>query len=110
MEARAELADEGIDVAAVNCRFVKPLDSEMLGELSAKYRLLVTLEENTVAGGFGDGVREALSAPTLPSCSVVRVGLPDAFVPHGTRGELLEQVGLTPSQIARRVVEELERG
>ena len=98
------LETEGIAVRVVNMRFVKPLDTELLLELSRdpEIRGLVTLEENMLAGGFGSAVLEALSdaGVLLP---VRRFGIGDTFVEQGTREELLELCGLTAPQVAEGV-------
>jgi 1-deoxy-D-xylulose-5-phosphate synthase len=75
---------------------VKPLDEELLLELAGTHKRLVTVEENALAGGFGSAVLEKVGA-LVP---VVRFGLPDAFVPHGDRARLLQDVGLTPQAVA----------
>ena len=98
------LETEGIAVRVVNMRFVKPLDTELLLELSRdpEIRGLVPLEENMLAGGFGSAVLEALSdaGVLLP---VRRFGIGDTFVEQGTREELLSLCGLTAPQVAEGV-------
>ncbi len=101
--AREELLKEGIDVAVVNCRFVKPLDGGLLREIVARYPILITLEENTLRGGFGDGVHEHLHESGLQAGAVHHVGLPDRFVTHGSMPRLLEEVGLSPEALVSRV-------
>ena len=95
----------GIRAAVVNCRFVKPLDRELLLRLRGEYSLLVTVEENVIPGGFGAGVHEALAETGADAKPLFHLGVPDRFVTHGSRSELLEEVGLTPSRIAARVLE-----
>ncbi len=103
------LAARGVRTGLVNCRFVKPLDAAMLRELAGRYRILVTMEENTLKGGFGSAVYEAAAemgpAPTRPR--LVHLGLPDHFVQHGGRNELFEQIGLSPAQIESAALREL---
>jgi 1-deoxy-D-xylulose-5-phosphate synthase len=110
--ARQLLAARGLDVGLVNARFVKPLDGALLRRLSAVTPLLVTVEEGALAGGFGARVRQCLAEDEgVPrDRRVVSLGLPDAFVAHGTRGELLEQVGLTAAGIAERVAAAVAAG
>ena len=103
----APLAFRGIEAAVVNCRFVKPVDLEVLARLRASCPVLVTVEENAVPGGFGDGVLDALGAAGLPLDGVVRLGLPDAFVSHGSRAALLEEAGLIPASLDQAVVRAL---
>ncbi len=104
-KAAALLEERGIRAAVVNCRFVKPLDRELLLRLRGEYSLLVTVEENVIPGGFGAGVHEALAETGADAKPLFHLGVPDRFVTHGSRSELLEEVGLTPSRIAARVLE-----
>jgi len=102
-EARGLLAAQGLDAGVVNARFVKPLDLDMLRRI-APSPLVVTLEENNLPGGFGSGVAEALAGLGRGAGGLCPVGLPDAFVPHGTREELLAELSLDPAGVARRVL------
>ena len=106
---RTQLAALGIAAALVNCRFVKPLDLETLRRVRAAARLVVTIEENDLPGGFGEAVLEALAGLGLSRQDVLRLGLPDAFVTHGSRAELLAEVGLDPAGIVRRVCAAMPR-
>jgi len=81
----------------------------VLAEVSRAARLLVTIEESALAGGFGAGVVEALGDAGLSRDGVVAIGLPDAFVTHGTRAELLAEVGLDAAGVAARVLAALDR-
>lgn len=101
------LAEQDIEATLVNMRFVKPLDEELLLQLGADKKLLVTLEENMLAGGFGSAVAEFLLDKGLPA-RLLRCGLPDAFVEQGSRKELLELVGLTPEAVAAKVLARLQ--
>ena len=96
VEAAALLEAQGERPTVVDARFVKPLDEELLLELAATHKRLVTVEENALAGGFGSAVLEKVGA-LVP---VMRFGLPDAFVPHGDRARLLQDIGLTPQAVA----------
>ncbi|WJW76806.1 1-deoxy-D-xylulose-5-phosphate synthase [Thiohalobacter sp. IOR34] len=91
--AAALEAGERLDATVVNMRFVKPLDEAMIRELAAEHGLLVTLEENVVAGGAGAGVGECLAAAGLQP-ALLNLGLPDGFVEQGSREELLADCGL----------------
>lgn len=101
--AAEKLAAQGVDAAVINARFVKPLDKELIRTWAEKTRRVVTLEENTLAGGFGSGVVEMLVDSGLEHVSVLRLGLPDRFVSHGTRKELLEEIGLNGEGIAASI-------
>jgi 1-deoxy-D-xylulose-5-phosphate synthase len=95
-EAAALLEAQGERPTVVDARFVKPLDEELLLELAGTHKRFITVEENALAGGFGSAVLEKVGA-LVP---VVRFGLPDAFVPHGDRARLLQDIGLTPQAVA----------
>jgi len=82
-----------LGMTVVNMRFVKPLDTELIEELANSHEHLVTLEENAIAGGAGAAVVEYLSS--IDNATPVQlIGLPDEFIDHGDRGELLQQCGL----------------
>ena len=97
------LAAEGIEVGVVNARFVKPLDETLLLRLARRYSHLITLEDNTVAGGFGSAVLELLNAQGINSVRCHCVGLPDRFVEHGETALLFERYGLSASRLTERV-------
>ncbi len=101
LEAGAEL---GATVA--NMRFVKPVDRELVSRLAASHELLVTVEENVVAGGAGSAVLEALASDGI-AVPVLQLGLPDAFVEHGDPQQLLADCGLDRDGIVRAVRERL---
>ncbi len=86
-------AAEALDATLVNMRFVKPLDEELVASIAATHRAIVTLEENTVAGGAGSGVLEVLQriGSNVP---VLQIGVPDGFVEHGSREDNLSAAGL----------------
>jgi 1-deoxy-D-xylulose-5-phosphate synthase len=96
-------------VGLVNCRFVKPLDLSTLRRVRSASSLIVTVEENNLPGGFGEGVLDALAAEGLSRERVLCLGLPDAFVTHGSRAELLAEVGLDASGIVSSVLAALSR-
>ncbi len=100
LEAAQILEDKGISCAVANMRFVKPLDLELLRERAAKTPRLVTVEDNVLTGGFGSAVLEALPAGRT---EVLRLGLPDDFVPHGAPHLLYDAMGLSAAKIAERV-------
>lgn len=103
------LRQEGLSVGVVNARFVKPLDREVVARALEEGALLVTVEEGTLEGGFGSAVLEAANAAGLDTRQVLRLGLPDRFVEHGERGELLESLGLDPAGIRDAVLQALGR-
>ena len=85
-----DIAEE-FDCTLVNMRFVKPLDLELLQELAESHSLLVTVEDNCVAGGAGSAVNEALAGYSKP---ILNLGLPDNVIEHASREQMLTQAGL----------------
>ena len=100
---------EHIYVNVINARFVKPLDTDMLFEQSRSAKMLVTCEENVLAGGFGSAIAEFLADQNI-SKRLMRFGIGDHFVEHGARNQLLELCGLTPELIADSIKAQLKRG
>ncbi|MGH7584416.1 MAG: transketolase C-terminal domain-containing protein, partial [Gemmatimonadales bacterium] len=96
------LAGEGIPAAAVNARFVKPVDEMLLAELAGSCRLLVTVEEGTVVNGFGAMLSRRLQE-SHPDLHVVSLGVVDALIDQAPRAQQLERAGLTAQGIAARV-------
>jgi 1-deoxy-D-xylulose-5-phosphate synthase len=111
LDAATALRERGLDPTVCDARFAKPLDRELLHSLAASHELLVTVEENVLAGGFGSAVLEQLSdSGTLAGGPpVIRFGLPDRYVTHGKPELLHEEVGLTAERVAERVGGALER-
>lgn len=100
------LSKKGIEATVVNARFIKPLDRGMLGELAATGKKIVTLEESVVNGGFGSAVMEVFEQENI-SAAVRCLGLPDHFIEHGAREELLRKYHLTPDEIAATIEAEM---
>ena len=93
------LKSEGIDAAIYNMRFIKPLDDKLLAEVASNYNKIITVEENSIIGGFGSGVLEHFNEQGYKN-EILRVGLPDKFIDHGTQAELHEILGIDPKGIA----------
>jgi len=87
-------------------RFVKPLDTKLIAEIAASHELIVTVEENVVAGGAGAGVNEVLNELGYV-CPVVNLGLPDEHIAHGSPSQMLADCGLDAASIAKRIQETL---
>ncbi|HEX9781065.1 MAG TPA: 1-deoxy-D-xylulose-5-phosphate synthase [bacterium] len=104
MEAAERLAREGVSAAVVNARFIKPVDADLIGKLASATGRVVTIEESQVGGGFGSAVSEALGPGDAGAVPLLRLGLPDVFVEHGTRAELLELCRLTPDLLAKDIL------
>jgi 1-deoxy-D-xylulose-5-phosphate synthase len=101
-EVADRLAEQGIETGIVNPRFIKPLDTALLSEQAATARVIVTLENGVISGGFGSGVVSALCEAGLV-IPVITCGWPDEFVPHGASDKLMELHGLTPEAITTRI-------
>jgi len=99
-EASRLLRAEGLEVGVINARFAKPLDTTLLLERIEVAPWVITLEENALPTGFGSAVLEAVHDAAIPCGPIVRLGLPDRFVEHGERGELLADLGLDAAGIA----------
>jgi 1-deoxy-D-xylulose-5-phosphate synthase len=103
MLAPALEAGAAFNTTVVNMRFVKPLDEELVRELARTHDLLVTVEENVVAGGAGSAVNECLIAAGITT-RTVNLGLPDRFIEHGDHREQLAQCGLDAAGIRRTIL------
>jgi len=103
-EAANLLDAQGIKTAVINARFIKPIDAELIKENIEGKQLIVTVEENALAGGFGDAIMELLREINVKS-NIMNIGIPDRFIPHGDSSLLRETLGLTPAGIAKKVGE-----
>jgi len=110
MERVADLleAELGHPVTVVDARFVKPLDETLLQEIAQGHELLFTAEDNALAGGFGSAVNEALVRLRIGR-TVQSFGVPDHFIEQGTPDELYAEVGLTPIQIAGKILDRVRQ-
>src|SRR5206468_9493570 len=109
VKAAERLRQEGLHVGVINARFVKPLDKATLLKAVAEMPLVVTVEEGTLEGGFGSALLEAANAAGLDARHVVRLGIPDRFIEHAERGELLADLGLDVNGICGAVRRALGR-
>lgn len=101
--AAEKLAEQGIEARVINARFAKPLDEELLKQLSEEGIPIVTIEEGAVAGGFGSGILEYYNQQNIDNVKVKILGVPDRYIEHASVSEQLEEVGLTPEQVAQSV-------
>jgi 1-deoxy-D-xylulose-5-phosphate synthase len=88
LTAAERLAAKGISATVVNCRFIKPLDSELICSLAEKIPRIITVEENLLIGGFSSAVLEALNDAGVSGCCVRRLGISDTYVEHGPQSLL----------------------
>lgn len=98
LEAAELLAEKGIQLTIADARFAKPVDEGLILQLASIKKRLITIEENTLFGGFGNAVSLVLEHKQ-PSCKLLRIGLPDRFIEHGSRQRLLQETGLTSQQL-----------
>ncbi len=101
------LADHGIGVTVVDPRWTKPVDEALVGA-ARRHRLVAVIEDNGRVGGFGDAVARLLRDHDV-DMPVKTFGLPQEFLSHGTREEILDEVGLTPQHLARQITEAVAR-
>ena len=104
VEAADILNSKGVSAGVINARFVKPLDCNAIVACAKKYNKIITIEDNSLMGGFGSNVISLLNARDI-FCRVKTLGLPDDFINHGTRNELIKLVGLDSNSIAEVAME-----
>jgi len=97
--AHATLAEQGISATVVNCRFVKPLDVDLISALAREIPRIITVEENVRQGGFGSAVLEGLSDQGITGFRLECIGIPDIFVEHGSQKMLRSKYGIDASSI-----------
>ena len=105
-EAIKDLKDSGASVAHYDMRFVKPIDETMLHEVFTKFNKVITVEDGCLMGGFGSAVIEFM-ADQKYTAEVVRLGIPDAYIQHGTQKELWEECGFDKNAIVKTIKEML---
>ena len=88
-------------IGVINARFAKPLDTETVFRAVRECGFVVTIEEAVLAGGFGSAVLEAVADAGIPTGHVRRLGVPDQFIEHAERNELLADLGLDAAGIAK---------
>ncbi|MCC2865289.1 1-deoxy-D-xylulose-5-phosphate synthase [Anaerovorax odorimutans] len=100
------LKKNSIDAGLIDARFVRPLDQKAITASAERTRLIVTLEDNVITGGFGENLAAAMMESPV---KVLNFGWPDRFIEHGSIGQLFEKYGLNPESIAERICEYLEK-
>lgn len=103
LKSAQALARDGFSTTVVNARFIKPLDEALIASLASEKPYLVTVEEAALMGGFGSAVIELLEARGLQDCKVLRIGVPDRIIPHGSPGLLHAKYGLDSDGIYQRI-------
>jgi 1-deoxy-D-xylulose-5-phosphate synthase len=104
-QAARELAKDGLDVGVVNARFVKPIDRDVVRRAIEETGFVITVEEAALAGGFGSAVLEAAAEMRLDTSRTRCLGIPDRFIEHGERGELLSEIQLDVAGIRSACLE-----
>lgn len=102
LKAAEKLALNGIHAEVINMRFAKPMDDEMLDSLASRHSKIITVEENSLPGGFGSAVAEYFIDKNYKT-DILRIGLPDNFVDHGTQEELHHILGIDADGISEKV-------
>ena len=102
-QVREDLKAAGYQCSLINARFVKPLDTEMIRKISENHRLLVTIEENVLTGGFGEQVEDFVMREGIP-LKVRTIGISDDYVEHGNVDVLRKEVGLDRESIVKKVI------
>jgi len=102
LKAEELLGYENVNAAVFNMRFAKPLDANILDEIAARFTKVVTLEDNNLPGGFGSAVSEYFVDKNYKN-DILRIGIPDKFVDHGTQQELHQLLEMDPEGISKRV-------
>jgi 1-deoxy-D-xylulose-5-phosphate synthase len=105
VKAAGRLQKAGINCTVVNARFVKPLDEDLILTLARNHKTIITLEENTVAGGYGSSVLEFLAQKGVKGVNLKLMGIPDQFIVHGPTEVLLRKCGLDVEGVCRTVKE-----
>jgi 1-deoxy-D-xylulose-5-phosphate synthase len=103
LEAAAILEKQGIAIKVINARFIKPLDEKMLGELFSQNMPILTIEEAVLQGGFGSSVLEFAHDKGYYQQAIDRMGIPDQFIEHGDVNLLLKEIGMTTSEVVKRM-------
>lgn len=101
LDAHSELTKQGISATVVNCRFVKPLDIDLISAWTKKIPRIITVEENIRQGGFGSAVLEALNDAAITGFQLERIGIPDTFVEHGPQTLLRSKYGVDAEAIVQ---------
>lgn len=105
LEAAQKLSGQGIELQVINARFIKPLDHSVLMNLAHAGRPIVTMEEACVAGGFGSSVMEWFVAHNLTCPAIRMMGVPDAYIEHGSVKDQRREAGLTVEQLIEQVMD-----
>jgi 1-deoxy-D-xylulose-5-phosphate synthase len=102
-DAAKILEKDHISAEVINARFVKPLDENIIKSIKKCNDKVLTIEEGTIAGGFGSALAEFLQQKDIDNIRIRSMGVPDRFIQHARRSQLLEELGLTVNNVASLV-------
>jgi 1-deoxy-D-xylulose-5-phosphate synthase len=105
LEAADNLAQQGIEATVMNARFTKPIDTELIVDLATRIKRIVTVEENTIFGGFGNYVTNTIKQADISDVKIRTIGVPDVFVEHGGQAFLRSKYGMDAKGIVKKVLE-----
>ncbi len=105
LEVREHFKAQGKHITLVNARFVKPIDEELIDKLAEDHKILITMEEGSIAGGYGSAVLRYCNSEKKP-VSVINIALPNSYVEQGSRNEQFKECGLDVPSLIRRLEEE----
>ena len=103
VEVRRQLKEKGYSCSLINARFVKPIDEEMLGQVCKDHKLLVTMEENVLSGGYGEKVRDYTDS-LKTRAQVLNIAIPDEYVEHGNVDLLKQEIGIDADSVVKKVL------
>jgi 1-deoxy-D-xylulose-5-phosphate synthase len=109
LEAANELASAGVEATVVNARFVKPLDTELILGVANRAKRLLTIEENSIIGGFGSMITSLLRKEGMSNIPIKCLGIPDEFVEHGSQAMMRAKYRLDAKGIAQEILNIQER-
>ncbi len=104
LQTKAILEEQGIQTAVFDPVFLKPLDSEQLARLFVKHQKIVTLEEHSVICGLGSIINNFIVKNSCQLIQILNLGIPESFIEHGSHGEIMNELGLTPPKIAKQIL------
>jgi len=103
LKAAEKLKVDGISMTVINARFIKPLDEELISCLAHEKPFLITVEEAALMGGFGSAVMELLESRSIRGCKILRIGIPDRLIPHGSPNLLHAKYGIDADGIYEKI-------
>ncbi len=103
VEVRRQLKEKGYSCSLINARFVKPIDEEMIGQVCKDHKLLVTMEENVLSGGYGEKVRDYTDS-LKTRAQVLNIAIPDEYVEHGNVDLLKQEIGIDADSVVKKVL------